>query len=219
MMSRLPRQLGATTTPTAKGTGKGTGTGHLPPGLPEGARNWLATSPFKNMQRFSSNPAIMGAVRGVTNAAKAQLDTCLAEAGVNEANLGLPISVAKMTGDGKFFTTEDLNEATCYTMMQWMMSRINYYSGIKTARKQYNSGTNVGLVVAIVIGSINLTIILGCVVGLFVCIRYRACYFCMKEIAPGCAECLVECGCGPADAERLNNEHVMKSEGVEMRTA
>ena len=74
-----------------------------------------------------------------------------------------------------------------------------------------HDGTNTGMIVAIVVGSVNLICLAGCIIGLFFCIRYRACYFCMKEMCPCCTECLVECGCGPADAERLNNEVVMKS--------
>ena len=99
-------------------------------------------------------------------------------------------------------------------MMQYMMSRMNYYTGMKFAKNIYDKGGRPGMVIAIIIVSVNLVIFFGCCIALFVCIRYRACYFCMKELSPGCTECLVECGCGPPDAEALNNEVVMKD--VEM---
>ena len=87
------------------------------------------------------------------------------------------------------------------------------------ALQEYDSGTNTGVVIAIVIGVVNLCCCLGCLVGLLVCIRRRACYFCMKEVAPCCVECLVECGCGPKDAERLNNEAVLNSSSTDSSSA
>jgi hypothetical protein len=150
----------------------------------------------------------------IRNAAEVQLSQCLNKAKVKEGQLGLPVSVASMTGQGKFVDVEVLKVETCYTMRQWFMARLSYYSGMDYAQVNYDSGTNVGMIIAIVIGSVNLVCLLGCCGGFFACIRYKACYFCMKDIAPECADCLVEIGCGPPDAERLNNEVVLNSGDV-----
>ena len=157
------------------------------------------------------NSDLMQAVSRLENAAEAQLRICMRDAGVNEATLGLPVSITKMTGTGKFLDVQTLRENACYTMTQWMSTRLSYYSGVTYAEERLQDGSNTGMIIAIVIGSFNLLCCLGGFCGLVVCIRQRTCYFCMKEVSPCCVDCLVECGCGPEDADRLNNEVVMSS--------
>jgi len=151
------------------------------------------------------------AVTRLRNAAEAQLRQCMRDAQVDEASLGLPVSIEMMTGSGTFLNTQTMREKSCYTMSQWLASRLSYYSGFSYAEKRAHDGSNVGLIVAIVVLSLNLFCIAGCFATLVVCIRRRTCYFCMKEVAPVCVTCLVECGCGPEDADRLNNEVVLNS--------
>ena len=165
----------------------------------------LASGEFKHAVDLAK------AARGMTNAVQSQLESCMRDAAVDEADLGLPVPIAQMTGGGRFFSAKTLREKSCQTMLQWVMGGLEYYSGYDYALREYDGGGHVGVVIAIVIGCANLVCCLGCLAVLLVCIRRRACYFCMKELAPGCADCLVECGCGPKDAERLNNEVVLNS--------
>jgi len=151
------------------------------------------------------------AVNSLSNAAEVQLRQCMRDAGVDESDLGLPVSIAAMTGDGRFFDVQSMREQTCTTMAHWLLSRFSYYSGVEYAESRVHDGTNVGMVVAVVICSLNLVCCLGCCCGLLLCIRRRTCYFAAKEISPCCVECIVSMGCGPADAERFNNEAVMQT--------
>ena len=61
------------------------------------------------------------------------------------------------------------------------------------------------------IGALNMCCCLCCCGGLLVCIRRRTCYLAAKEISPCCVDLIVACGCGPDDAEQLNNEAVMQA--------
>ena len=97
-----------------------------------------------------------------------------------------------------------------------MLARLQYYSGYSLAERKYGRGA--GLVVAFVLITIvNVVCVQGAIIALLVCIRRRPCYFCLKDACPRLVGCLVRCGCGPADAERLNNEAVKRAgEGGEL---
>ena len=174
--------------------------------------NLAAANPRAKFNPFgaAADPELVEAVKGLKNAAQAQLDACMHRAGVQESQLGLPVSIERMTGGGHFFGITQLRESQCYTMYQWMMTRLTYYTGVEYAKRRYHEGTNWGLIIAIIIASVNLVCCVGFWGGLVLCIRRRACYFAAKEVCPCCVNCLVECGCGPPDAERLNNEMIAK---------
>ena len=61
-------------------------------------------------------------------AAELQLRKCMKKANVLEAALGLPLSIARMTGEGKFFDVQRMREQTCYSMFEWLESRVSFYS-------------------------------------------------------------------------------------------
>ena len=75
--------------------------------------------------KFAHAMELSQTVRGIQNSAAIQLNWCMSEAGVKEADLGLPLSIDKMTGGGKFFDVATLNDQTCSTLTQWLLKRLS----------------------------------------------------------------------------------------------
>lgn len=68
-------------------------------------RRTSASTPAKKdnyeFRAFEASEELVQAIHGLENAASAQLRACLTDAGVKESSLGLPLTIAKMTGSGK----------------------------------------------------------------------------------------------------------------------
>jgi len=139
---------------------------------------------------------------GVFQSAGKKVADCFHAAGIVESQLSLPISTQALTSNGQY-SYQHIQASLCErTILQWLRQRTAYYSGYRLAMAKASQGNATGIIIAVVIGVLNLVCCVGFCVGCCVCIKKRACYRCMSTLAPSTLGCLEEMGCGPTEEQR-----------------